>query len=240
LKPAYNVQISTAGQFVLEYTIHSNASDSVTLIPHLQQLAASYGLLPGTITADAGYGSEENYEYLEAKGMEAFVKYSSYDQEQQEKENGKRPFTADKLFYNREKDCFICPMGQMMEKTGTTIKQTTTGFRQTITSYQARNCNGCPLRGVCHNGTGNRVIDINHNLNRHKEKVRAVLKTDEGQFHIKQRGIEPEPVFGNVKQNHLFRRLMLRGNKKVEIELGLLFLAQNLRKKIAEKAKKAA
>jgi len=210
LKPAYNVQISTAGQFVLEYTIHSNASDTVTLIPHLQQLAASYELMPGTLTADAGYGSEENYEYLEAKGIEAFVKYNTYDQEQQEKENGKRPFTADKLFYNREQDCLICPMGQKMENIGTTIKKTTTGFEQTIASYQAKNCNGCPLRGVCHKGTGNRIIDINHNLNRHKERARVLLKTEVAQHHLKQRGIEPEPVFGNVKQNHLFKRLMQR------------------------------
>ncbi|WP_438940068.1 transposase, partial [Chitinophaga hostae] len=40
-------------------------------------------------------------------------------------------------------------------------------------------------------------------------------------------------VFGNIKQNHHFRRFMLRGIEKVEIETGLLALAHNLRKKIA-------
>jgi hypothetical protein len=36
-----------------------------------------------------------------------------------------------------------------------------------------------------------------------------------------------------VKSNHKFNRFMLRGKKKVNIEVGLLALAQNIRKKAA-------
>jgi len=35
-----------------------------------------------------------------------------------------------------------------------------------------------------------------------------------------------EPVSGNIKQNHGFRRFLLRGKKKVAVELGLLSIAQ--------------
>ncbi|WP_370580448.1 transposase [Mucilaginibacter sp. FT3.2] len=49
----------------------------------------------------------------------------------------------------------------------------------------------------------------------------------------KKRCFDVEPVFGNIKQNHGFRRFMLRGEKKVEIEWRLLAIAQNLRKKTA-------
>ena len=42
-----------------------------------------------------------------------------------------------------------------------------------------------------------------------------------------------EPVFGNIKNNHKFKRFMLRGKDKVEIEWGLLAIAQNIRKKAA-------
>ncbi|WP_145331178.1 transposase, partial [Sphingobacterium siyangense] len=49
----------------------------------------------------------------------------------------------------------------------------------------------------------------------------------------KQRCHDVEPVFGNIKQNHGFRRFMLRGKEKVSIEWGLLAIAQNLRKKAA-------
>jgi hypothetical protein len=40
-------------------------------------------------------------------------------------------------------------------------------------------------------------------------------------------------VFGNIKNNHKFKRFMLRGKEKVEIEWGLLAIAQNIRKKVA-------
>ena len=39
--------------------------------------------------------------------------------------------------------------------------------------------------------------------------------------------------FGNIKNNHHFKRFMLRGKDKVTVEFGLLALAQNIRKKAA-------
>ena len=69
LKPAYNTQISTENQIIVHYTIHQNPTDTRTLKPHLENLEQTYGkeVLQQLkeITADAGYGSEENYDYLE-------------------------------------------------------------------------------------------------------------------------------------------------------------------------------
>ncbi|MFD2882001.1 transposase [Paenibacillus rhizoplanae] len=39
------------------------------------------GKWPKTVIADAGYGSEENYAYLEKKEIQAVVKYGSYHKE---------------------------------------------------------------------------------------------------------------------------------------------------------------
>jgi hypothetical protein len=49
-----------------------------------------------------------------------------------------------------------------------------------------------------------------------------------------------EPVFANVKNNHGFKRFMLRGKQKVTTETGLLAIAYNLRKKCNTNIKKAA
>ena len=76
LKPAYNTQISTSNQIITNYTIHQNPTDTMTLKPHLESFKHEYGFLPRELTADAGYGSEENYEYLEQNKVEAFVKYN--------------------------------------------------------------------------------------------------------------------------------------------------------------------
>jgi transposase len=233
LKPGYNVQISTSNQFIVNYTIHSNPTDTRTLSAHLIQHEASFGKAPEVLVADAGYGSEENYALLEEKETIAFVKYGMFDKEQNENHNNKHPFAANKLFYNQEKDAYICPMGQQMGFIGISTRKTGAGFEQSVKRYQAANCAGCPLNGACHKSKGNRIIEINENLNRLKQKAHQLLNSDEGIARRKKRCFDVEPVFGNIKQNHGFKRFMLRGKAKVEIEWGLISIAQNLRKKAA-------
>src|SRR5476651_1187990 len=233
LKPGYNVQISTSNQYIVNYTIHPNPTDTTTLTAHLAQHETSFGKAPKVITADAEYGSEENYTLLEEKQTTAFVKYGMFDKQQRESHNNKFPFASDKLFYNQEKDCYICPMGQQMNFIGNYNRKTSTGFEQRVKRYQAKNCHACPLNGACHKSKGNRIIEINENLKRQKQKAFELLNTEEGIQRRKKRCFDVEPVFGNIKQNHGFRRFMLRGQEKVAIEWGLIAIAQNLRKKAA-------
>jgi hypothetical protein len=151
LKPAYNLQISSHNQFITNYSIHQNTTDTNTLIEHLEEFKNAYGVSPELVVADAGYGSEENYEYLKSNHIEAFVKYNQFDREQNETIQSKTPFAADKLHYNEQGDYYVCPMGQHMENVGTVTKKTSTGFTQVITRYRTTNCEGCPLRGACYN-----------------------------------------------------------------------------------------
>lgn len=37
LKPAYNVKISTNNQFIVNYTLHQNTTDTNTLIQHINE-----------------------------------------------------------------------------------------------------------------------------------------------------------------------------------------------------------
>lgn len=233
LKAAYNVQISTSNQFIVDYSLHPNPTDTTTLPKHIEQYKTTYNQYPQSITADAGYGSEENFQYLEDNTIEGYVKYSSFDKQQSANYYKKNPFATEQLHYNEQKDCYYCPMGQTMNCIGNYKRQTSTGFEQTIKKYQAQNCNGCPLRGVCNKAKYNRVIEVNFNLNRHKAIAKEKLNTEDGIKKRKQRCYDVEPVFGNIKSNHKFNRFMLRGKRKVTIELGLLALAQNLRKKTA-------
>lgn len=233
LKPGYNLQVSSNNQYIVHYSIHQNTTDTATLIPHLNQYSEQYNIKPEVVTADAGYGSEENYAYLENNDTTAYVKYNHFDNEQNEEYSSKKPFSTDKLHYNAGRDCYYCPMGQKMHNAGEYIKTTANGYKQTITKYRAQNCGGCPLKGMCHKAKGNREIEINHELNRLKRQVKELLNTDEGIRHRKQRPVDVEPVFANIKSNHHFKRFMLRGTEKVAIEAGLLALAHNLRKKTA-------
>jgi transposase len=233
LKPAYNFQISTNNQYIVNYSLHQTTADTTTLQEHTEIYKQQYKQTPKAVTADAGYGSEQNYQYLQDNHIENYVKYNYFDKDQQTKKDKKHLFKPDALYYNSQKDYYVCPMGQHMQCTGTHQTKTKTGFIQTVSRYQAANCNGCPLRGVCHKSKGNRIIEVNHALNKYKQQVRENLNSEQGIYHRKKRPCDVEPVFANIKNNHHFKRFLLRTKSKTEIEAGLLALAHNLRKKAA-------
>lgn len=231
LKPGYNVQVSSSNQYIVNYTLHPNPTDTKTLPSHINAHQELYNQLPSSLTADAGYGSEENYVMLENNNIEAFVKYNMFDKQQKTVKADKYPFNKDKLYYNTEHNYYICPIGQKMEFIGKKNQKTETEFTQQLSTYQAINCEGCPLRSQCHKAKGNRRIEVNHNLDRLKHKARTLLTSELGIIKRKKRVVDTEPVFANIKQNKGFRRFMLRGKNKVEIEWGLIAIAHNLKKR---------
>lgn len=230
LKPGYNVQISTHDQFIVNYTHHQNPTDTTTLKSHLEQFEELYKQLPETAIADAGYGSEENYTLMENIGIEAYIKYNYFDKEQKKK---KQSLLNENLHYNKEKDCFYCAMGQEMRRIGTRKRITENGFEQQYARYQAINCIGCSLRGACNRNKGNMILEVNHKLNRLKSNACKLLKSEKGIYYRKKRCADVEPVFANIKYNKGFKRFLLAGLKKTEIETGLLAIAHNLAKSVA-------
>jgi len=192
------------------------------------------------VITDSGYGSEENYEFMEENRIEPFVKYNYFHKEEK-KAFKNNAFLAQNLYYNEKEDYFVCPMGQHMKKVGDTTRTTESGYVSKISIYQAENCNGCPLRCLCHKSKTNRRIEVNHNLNRHKQKVRELLTSPEGLFHRSQRPIEPEAVFGQMKYDKAYIRFRHFGQEKVKADFALFATAFNIGKlyrKINKRAEK--
>ena len=232
LKAGYNWQISTSDQYIVNYDIYHNPNDTLTLPHHLDQYKELHGQYPEVVVADAGYGSEQNYEYMDEAKIEAFVKFNYFHKEQKAKGTikPKDAFRPQHLYYDKQADFFICPMGQKMTKSYDTERKTKSGYTQTYSVYQAKNCERCPLRGACHKSKEDRQININWKLKKYKDKAREKLTSEQGIAHRSQRPVDVEAVFGNIKQNKKFTRFMLRGKENVLIEAGLVALAHNLAK----------
>lgn len=233
LKPGYNVQISTNNQFIASYSLHQNPTDTRTLIPHLQQHIRNYAQKPNNVTADAGYGSEQNYQWLEKKQITAYVKHNQFDRDQRHKKRENKPYAGDQFVYNPATNRYSCPAGKGMKKINQRVKPNHSGYEQILTRYRSRHCANCPLRSQCTPDHEYRMIEVNLNWHRLKQKAEKRLKTKRGIQKRKQRCFDTEPVFGQIKHNHQFKRFLLRGMDKVTVEMGLLALAHNLRKKAA-------
>lgn len=229
LKPCYNVQISTENQYITNFGIYQRPTDTLTMINYLESFRARYGMYSREIVADSGYGSEENYEFMFANGMTPYVKYNMFHVEQKRRYRN-NPFRVSNLFYNPDGDFYVCPMGQKMEFIRQEKRYTASGYQQTVSIYRATRCEGCPLRGQCHKSKRNRQIEVNHTLDDYKARVRELLTSEQGLKHRSNRPIEPEAVFGQIKECGKFRRFRLKGMIGVKIDFGLKALAHNLRK----------
>ena len=234
LKPGYNVQLGTQDQFIINYTLHQSTVDAPVFIEHMDNTKALLNdigyAMPQRISGDAGYGFEQNYDYLEAEGLDNYLKYPGFFKEQQKKYQD-NPFLVANLYYHAEQDYYICPMGQRLNYWYTGKAQKKSGYQATFRFYRAQRCEGCPLRGQCYKAKKDqRIIRVNQNLNRHRQKARQNLWSLRGIRMRKKRNVDVEPVFGHLKACRGFRRFMLRSLAKVNVELGLLAIAHNIKK----------
>lgn len=245
-KPGYNLQISSENQFITDFALFPNPTDTLTFIPFLGSFPDRYGRFPKRVVADSGYGSEENYRFMDEAGIEGFVKYNRFHLEHRPRYKPDT-FHPDSLYYNEEGDYYICPMGQRMSRTGTLQTRTEGGYISQSACYRAIRCKGCPLRCLCYKAKANqRTIRVNHRLNAYKRKACELLTSEEG---IKERGrrcIEPEAVFGQMKSNMAYRRFRHMGKDKVVMDFTFFAIAFNIKKlcsmmrKVDKKGRKAS
>ncbi len=234
LKPGYNIQIGTENRYIVGFTIHPNPTDTKTLIPHLKHLEEKLGRLPENIIADSGYGSEENYEYLEEKGLGNYVKYNKFHWEKKKK-NRENPYLSENIIYDLETDSYTCRNGKKLTHRGNQKYVTEAGYETRRDYYRCEDCTGCPYAEECKKTGKPRVLRISHRLNELKKKANENLCSEKGLELRSQRVVEVEQVFGRIKGCWSFRRFHLRGNDKVKIEWGLLAIAHNITKMALEK-----
>ena len=237
LKPGYNVQIGTENQFVVGYSIHRSAGDTSCMKEHLEGVKKELGgKLPKNIVADAGYGSEENYEYLEEAEVGNYVKYNTFHKE------ATRKWKADltrvqNWHYNEEQDEYTCGYDKILRFRYEKTQKSKNGYRSLVRVYESDDCKDCPYRERCIKKTDkpefNKRIYINRRGNELKAQARANLTSEYGLEMRSLRPVEVESVFGNIKGNFGVRRFILKGMTKVKLEWGLHCIAHNMRKMAA-------
>ena len=234
LLPAYNMQHTTAGQYIINYTETDTTSDSVALVPHLDKMGERLESLPvpenQNLGGDAGYGSEENYSELEKRNITAYVKYPLWYQEEIG-ELAKKKFRRENWGYDAQSDSYTCPNDQKLVFAEEKNVKSINGYERAVRIYKCHCCEGCPFLAEC-NKSEEKIRSVQHSVKGEAYKVKAKerLASDKGLEMRSNRSIEVESAFGDIKHNMGHRRFLLRGRKKIYIEFGLLAIAHNFRK----------
>lgn len=227
LVACYNTQISTQGGFICHYTISQSASDQRAFHDHIMTLPEA--ITPEAYVGDAAYGTESNYMDLEEKGIESYLKYQDYYREQ--KGTKSKRYDRNDFVYNESSDTFICPNNKELIFEKERIDELVNGQISNKRIYICHECAGCQFKENCTSSKSNyRTLTINARLIKYRSKAKENLDSERGIEYRKQRGVDVETPFGDIKHNQGYRRFRLRGLKKVSIEMGLLAMSYNLRK----------
>ncbi|WP_093649778.1 IS1182 family transposase [Streptococcus varani] len=230
LKPGYNVQAATNGQYVLAYDIFPNPTDTRTLKPFLQSIQTLD--LFQNIVADAGYGSEENYSFIiDELDKTPLIPYGMYQKEltKKYKNSSTNPSNWD---YLEETDRFIKPDGVVYSFKNYSRRTDKYGFKRDFKIYEADTIQGTEeLEKLSKTESGRqKQIHYNPTWNYFKELIKEELHSEEGSRIYAKRKTDVEPVFGRLKSVFGVRRVHVRGNQAVQTEIGFLFMSMNLTK----------
>lgn len=227
-KPGYNLQIATQNQFVLYYDINQRPTDQRTLIPFLKQLDRHFQF----VVADAGYGSEANYDFVTSQYQAIpLIPYTMYLKEQSRRYR-QDPSKRQNWRYNGVLDRYIDNHGiqfHRISKYNRTDKQT--GTVRHFIGYEAIPVEDSERNRWALTEQGNlRQITVNPHWEEQKAAVRKHLADEDQAIIYATRKIEVEPVFGNMKRNLGYMRASVRGLAGVRNEVGLTLMAGNLKK----------
>ena len=157
----YNAQIIVdeyKGIIISSY-ITQNPTDHFELIPSIEQLESNlseiYDETPVNyqVSADNGYSTDMNTEYLEQNGFDGYISSRKLSREQKKYNLSDKPFAKDNFFYDNEMMTYIRPLGQPLYK----ISEYTYKNKSRI-SHWTKECKTCPMQLFCSKGNRCRVI----------------------------------------------------------------------------------
>lgn len=229
LKPAYNIQIGVEAEYIVGVDVSSERSDQLTFIPFLDRLDSNLPKRYKSVTADAGYESEENYVYLEEHTQKAYIKPQIYEKSK------KRKFKKDiskreNMQYDENGDFYICAYGRKLVCVGSRTKKSKSNYESKVTIYECLNCDGCPYRDECNKGKSNKKLYVAKNFIAKRQQSLENITTAEGKLLRMNRSIQVEGAFGVLKQDYGFRRFLMRGTKNIRTECLLLCFGYNINK----------
>ena len=180
--------------------------------------------------------TEKNIEFVSGKGKRksTLQKYIELLYDAIEKQKTKK-FKSDiskreNMDYDLENDEYICASGRKLKNIGLIERTSKSGYISEVTKYECESCEGCSIKNKCTKAKGNRQIQVSKKF---VEKTKISLDnitTPKGIVLRMNRSIQVEGTFGVVKQDHGFRRFLLRGSINVRIEFLLKAISHNIAK----------
>lgn len=235
LKPAYNLQLGVDSGYISWLTLSPKPTDTSTLIPFLTGMEATLHHRYPVVVADAGYESEENYSFLEDRGILAMIKPANYEISKTRKYKTDIS-RKENMPYNPDGDYYTCKNGCRLYAHGIHHQRTASGYVRKQTVYWCYECAGCPHRAECLKGKNWKIpeeerfkkLTVSRKFERQRKECLDRITSEEGIQLRVNRSIQAEGAFALWKEDGAFRQFLCRGQANVYAESVLMAIAQNL------------
>jgi transposase len=220
--PAYNLQASVdaENQVIVAMELTSDETDAAYLPKMVEQVEINTGVAPDISLADSGYCDEETLKWIEQSNHDTLMPIKEQPQEAK-----RTDLFASKCFiHDDERNALICPAGRDLLLRGQ-YKLSSGTYNQ----YAANGCRSCSLHDQCCGKKANRRINVSVVADI-RQDMRDRLQTNEGKKLYSLRKQTVEPVFGQMKANKGFGRLLLHGYSGAVAETALMCLVHNIGK----------
>jgi len=172
-------------------------------------------------SADSGYATTDELKKVADQDIKVVIPSQRQAANREVKEFDRRNFK-----YDREKDCHVCPAGEVLNYCGENKKKR---YR----NYQASgaSCRNCRFFGRCTTSkNGRKVVRLNNEDTR--LELEAEYLKPESQAIYKHRKEKVELPFGHMKRNLNVSGFLLRGLEGVKAEMSLLSTCFNMARMI--------
>lgn len=238
LKPGYNLQVASSNQYVIDFDIFPNPTDTRTLIPFLKSIQTLDRFQ--YIVADAGYGSEENYmAIVDDFEKVPLIPYGMYHKEQSKKYRN-NPKHRQNWDYDEIEDTYTDLEGVHFSFSHYSTRKDKKGFQRQFKVYKADiEQMDDRLNEQAKTPKGRqRQTAVNNNWEYFKYKAKDTLESTPGKEIHAQRKIDIETIFGRMKGVFGMRRAHVRGKQAVHNDIGIMLMSMNLTKSAIEARKK--
>lgn len=245
-------------QIIIEAQAYGMGQEQATLKPMVEKIKAHFEgdvFSEGCVlTADTGYCSESNLEFLHEQAITAVIPdnnfrlrdpiyadsetFNAHKEKRQairkDRKNTRKVFGTELFVVDFEKKEAVCPNGKSMLITSH-HHETANGPHLRFRGH-LKDCRECPLQTQCmkrevkKQGRQISVLIESKKKTTHLDRMRKVIDSEEGKRLYSKRMHTIEPVFGNICSNKRLDKLSLRGEKKVTAQWQLYCMVHNVEK----------
>ena len=222
LEVCYNIQTTVDDKHKLPIDFKTTSNNDTHAMGNMAARAKSIlGHNEFTALLDKGYHTGSEINRCHEMGIETLVAVPSLSTQAPDP-----AYNLEQFAYQENTDNYKCPQGNILYTNGSWYNNR--GDHK-VKHYKTKACKHCPSRSLCTKAKNGRVIE-------RSEFAQAVLKNklaiEQNRELYKRRQEIVEHPFGTIKRQWGFDYTLMKGKKKVDGEVGLIFISYLFRRLI--------